>query len=237
MLWCKWSNSEIPTCASGRFPLRLTGRVRVTSSIRSRNKVLKARSVQLTPGEPRTRGKLVWRLPWLSGRLVFGVGLLVAMTAAPLFSRQSATPQNLPSSAIPDVKCVIGLENIKPGAMGTLASFPNGLEFTTGKKKDGITTSSIQDVFTGRESRQDVSGMGGTLVEAAIPYGGGRFVSLFSHKVDVLAVEYMDSNGGFHGAIFVLPAGKATAFKNQLVAQGAKVSTHAEAPEPNEKKP
>jgi hypothetical protein len=55
--------------------------------------------------------------------------------------------------------------------------------------------------------------------------------------VDVLAVEYVDSNGGFHGAIFVLSAGKAAAFKDQLVAQGAKVSTHVQPPEPNEPKP
>jgi hypothetical protein len=79
--------------------------------------------------------------------------------------------------------------------------------------------------------------MGGTLVEAAIPYGGGRVVSLFSHKVDVLTVEYVDSNGGFHGAIFVVPAGKAAAFKDQLVAQGARVSKHVESPEPKEPKP
>jgi hypothetical protein len=233
----KKSKSEIPTYAFGRCPLRLTGRVSAIIPIRRRNKEMKTRSVQITPGESYTRGELAWRWPWLGGRLIFGVGLLLAATSAPLFSRQSATPQNFQSTAILDVKCVIGLDNIKPGTTGTLTSLPNGLEFTTGKKKAGITTASIQDVFTGRESRQDVSGMGGTLVEAAIPYGGGRFVSLFSHKVDVLAVEYMDSNGGFHGAIFVLSAGKATAFKNQLVAQGAKVSTHAEAPEPKETKP
>ena len=137
---------------------------------------------------------------------------------------------------IPGVKSVIGLENIKPGTKGTLSSLPTGLEFTTEKRKADIVTSSIQDVFTGQESRQDVSGVGGTLVETAIPYGGGRFVSLFSHKVDVLTVEYVDSNGGFHGAIFVLSAGKAKAFKNQLIAQGAKVSTHEEAPEPKEQK-
>lgn len=232
MHWRKWFNTGIATYASGRLPLRLTGRDSVTSSIRRKNKVMKARNLQITPGEPRTGGKLVWRLQ----RLSFGVGLLAAMTAAPSFSRQSANQQNLPSSAIPNVKCVIGLENIKPGAMGTLTLFPNGLEFMTGNKKDGITTSSIQDVFTGRESRQDVNGMGGTLVEAAIPYGGGRFVSLFSHKVDVLAVEYLDSNSGLHGAIFVLPAGKATAFKNQLIAHGAKASTPTETPDPYEKK-
>jgi len=167
---------------------------------------------------------------------VFGFGLVLTAIAAPSFSRQPANPQNLQGSIIPDVKCVLGLENIKPGSNGALTALPTGLEFSTGKSKADITTSSIQDVFTGQESRQDVSGMGGTLVEAAIPYGGGRFVSLFSHKVDVLAVEYVDSNGGFHGAIFVLSAGKATALKNQLVAQGAKASTHVVAPGPKEQK-
>jgi hypothetical protein len=186
---------------------------------------------------PCTRCKLVRRSLRLGGLLVLGAGLVVTATAAPSFSRQPATSQNLAGSTIPNVKCVIGLENIKPGAKGTLTSLPAGLEFTAGKKSADIATSSIQDVFTGRESRQDVGGMGGTLVEAAIPYGGGRVVSLFSHKVDVLAVEYVDSNGGFHGALFVLSAGKATEFKNQLVARGAKVSTHVEAPEPKEQKP
>jgi hypothetical protein len=197
---------------------------------------MKTGRAQIIPRMSSTRGEVVRRWLWLGGQLVFGVGLVFAATAMPLFSQQSATLQNLPSSIIPDVKCVIGLENIKPGTKGTLSSLPTGLEFTTEKKKADIVISSIQDVFTGQESRQDVSGMGGTLVEAAIPYGGGRFVSLFSHKVDVLAVEYVDSNGGFHGAIFVLSAGKAKAFKNQLIAQGAKVSTHEGAPEPKEQK-
>jgi hypothetical protein len=231
------SKSEIPTDAPGCDPFRFSGCAVATDPIRRRNKEMKSRSVQITSGVWSTRCQVVRRSLRLSDLLVFGVGLALAVTAAPSFSRQPATPQSLPNNTIPDVKCVIGLENIKPGATGTLASLPTGLEFSTGKKKADITISSIQDVFTGRESRQDVSGMGGTLVEAAIPYGGGRFVSLFSHKVDVLAVEYVDSDGGFHGAIFVLPAGNATAFKNQLVEQGAKVSRHVEAPEPKDQKP
>ena len=198
---------------------------------------MKARSVQIIPGVQITRGEFVRRLLWLGSLLILGFGLNLTATGAPSFSGQSATLQSSSNSLIPDVKCVIGLENIKPGTTGTLASVSTGLEFTAGKKKAAITISSIQDVFTGRESRQDVSGMGGTLVETAIPYGGGRFVSLFSHKVDVLGVEYVDSNGGFHGAIFVLSAGKATAFKDQLIAQGAKVSKHVEAPDPKEQKP
>jgi hypothetical protein len=230
------SKSEIPTYAPSRHPYRLSGRASTTNPVRGRNKEMKAKSVKIFPGLSTTRGGFVRRSLWSGSLLVLGVGLVLTATAAPSFSRQSATPQSLPNNTIPDVKCVIGLENIKPGATGTLSSLPSGLEFTAGNKKAAITISSIQDVFTGRESRQDVSGVGGTLVEAAIPYGGGRFVSLFSHRVDVLAVEYVDSNGGFHGAIFVLSAGKATAFKNQLVAQGAKVSTHVEAPEPKEQK-
>jgi hypothetical protein len=193
------------------------------------------RSVEFTSGVPNTPVELVRRLLWPAGLLVIGLGLVLAATASS-FSRSSALPQVASSSSIPGVKSVIGMENIKPGTTGTLASLPTGLEFSTEKTKADIATSSIQDVFTGQESRQDVTGMGGTLVEAAIPYGGGRFVSLFSHKVDVLTVEYVDSNGGFHGAIFVLSADKATAFRNQLIAQGAKATIHVEAPEPKEQK-
>ncbi len=197
---------------------------------------MKNRSVRINSGVPRPSNEFFRRLVSLGGQLLFGAGLALTVAAAPSISRQPATPQNPSDSVIPEVKCVIGLEAIKPGAKGTLSSVPTGLEFSTGKKKIDIATSSIQDVFTGQESRQDVSGMGGTLVEAAIPYGGGRVVSLFSHKVDVLAVEYEDSNRGFHGAIFVLSAGKAADFKNQLVARGAKVSKHVGPVEPKELK-
>jgi hypothetical protein len=170
----------------------------------------------------------------LAGLLVFAVAAFLAPTAAPVFSRQPATPQASQSTPIPDVTCVIGLENIKPNTKGTLSLLPTGLEFATKKNKADISISSIQDIFTGQQSRQDISGTGGTLVKAAIPYGGGRVVSLFSHKVEVLTVEYVDSNGGIHGTILVLPAGEATTLKNQLVAQGAKVNEHVEQPETKE---
>jgi hypothetical protein len=198
---------------------------------------MKTRAVQIPSGVLSPRGEPLGRPLWLGALFVLGAALLLAATAAPSFGRESPTPQNPPGSMILDAKCVIGFDNIKPGAKGTLTSLPTGLEFTAGKKKADITTPSIQDIFTGRESRQDVGGVSGTLVETAIPYGGGRFFSLFSHKVDVLTVEYADSTGGFHGAIFVLSAGKAEALKNQLIAQGAKVSTHVNVPEPGEGKP
>jgi hypothetical protein len=181
--------------------------------------------------------EIVRRPLQLFGLLVFAVGGGFLATGALATSRQLATPQASQSTSIPHVKCVIGLENIKPNTKGTLSLLPTGLEFATGKNKIDINTASIQDIFAGQESRQDVSGPAGTLAKAGIPYGGGRIVSLFSHQVEVLTVEYVDSNGGFHGTVFVLSSGKATVLKDQLVAQGAKVTPHLEPPEQKEQKP
>ena len=181
------------------------------------------------------QGEIVRRLTQSAGVRIVAVGMLSVATAASVFSQQVATSQAPKTTSIPHVKCVIGLENIKPNVKGTLSLLPSGLEFVNGKNKADISITSIQDIFTGQESRQDVSGPAGTLAKSAIPYGGGRIVSLFSHNVEVLTVEYFYSNGGFHGTVFVLSTGNATMLKNQLVAQGAKVSNHVPPPQQEQK--
>ena len=160
---------------------------------------------------------------------VLGAAVL-CIAAVPMLGQQAAQ-----SNSIPKAKCVIGCENMKANANGTLSVLPSGLEFATEKQKADITIASITDIYTGNESRQDITGAA-QVAAMAIPYGGSRVLSLFSHKVEVLTVEYVDSYGGFHGSIFVLPAGKATLVKDQLVAQGAKASEHVAAPAPQEKK-
>jgi hypothetical protein len=197
---------------------------------------MKSRSAQINPGVSSSEREIVRRSLWLAGLHATVVAVVFAATATPVISGLPAIPQASPSTSLSKATCVIGLENIKPNAKGTLSLLPTGLGFATNKNKAEITTASIQDIFTGQQSRQDVTGTGGTVVKAAIPYGGGRIVSLFSHQVEVLTVEHVDSNGGFHGTIFVLPAGQATVLKNQLVAQGAKVTTHVEPPDPKEQK-
>jgi len=192
---------------------------------------MRTRSAQFNLGASSKRREIVRRLLQLAA-----IGVVFIATAASAFSQKLATPQASQTTSIPHVKCVIGLENIKPNTKGTLSLPPNGLEFATGKSRVDISTASIQDIFTGQESRQDVSGPVGTAAKAGIPYGGGRIVSLFSHNVEVLTVEYVDSNGGFHGTVFVLSPGNATVLKNQLIAQGARVTNHVQAP-PQEQKP
>ena len=62
--------------------------------------------------------------------------------------------------------------------------------------------------------------MGGTpmaLTQAAAPYGGGRIIALMSHKkYDTVTLEYRDSDGGFHGAIFQLEKGQGQALRSEL---------------------
>jgi hypothetical protein len=88
-----------------------------------------------------------------------------------------------------------------------------------------VKIGSVRDVFLGGESKQ-VGGLPMTLGKAAVPFGGGRVVSLFAHKkYDTLSLEYADADGGIHGAIFQLTKGQGELVKNELIAQGVTISS------------
>ena len=128
--------------------------------------------------------------------------LLVTCCGAVLLAQNEggAVP---PSGSAVHVTHVLGFENISNNANGELSIQEHTLRF---RKSDGsaaqVGVESIQDLSVGVQDKQ----MGGTaaaLGKAATPYGGGRLISLFSHKkYDTLTVEYLDSNGGVHGAVF-----------------------------------
>ena len=121
---------------------------------------------------------------------------------------------------------LLGFENAKSNGTGTLSIQDDFLEFQqTGKASAHINVGSVRDVFLGEESRQ-VGGLPLTLGKAATPYGGGRVVSLFSHKkYDTLTLEYVDSDGGIHGAIFQLDKGQGAIVKHELTARRETVSS------------
>jgi len=114
----------------------------------------------------------------------------------------------------------IGFESAKANEKGTLAIQNGTLQYTHNKESVNIPASSIEDVFTGADSQRTVGGTLGTLTMLA-PYGGGRVVSMFRNKVDVIILNYRDANGGFHGSIFLLPQGTSNQFKKDLLAAGA----------------
>src|ERR1700751_2447328 len=115
---------------------------------------------------------------------------------------------------------LLGFRNIKNNCKGILSIHNNKLQFQqTGKPVAEVDIASVRHVFLGEESMQ-VGGVPMKIGKAAAPFGGGRVVSLFAHaKYDTLALEYVDSNGGVHGALFQLKKGQAELVRNQVVAR------------------
>ncbi len=122
---------------------------------------------------------------------------------------------------------LMGFENAKSNCNGTLSIENDALQFQqNGKTGAQIKVDSVRDVFLGGESKQ-VGGLPMTVGKAAAPFGGGRVVSLFAHKkYDILTLEYLDTDGGIHGAIFQLDKGQGEVVKNELSNRGVSVTSH-----------
>lgn len=122
---------------------------------------------------------------------------------------------------------LLGFENAKNNCNGTLSIQNDALQFQqNGTTRAQIKVDSVRDVFLGEESKQ-VGGLPMTLGKTAAPYGGGRVVSLFAHKkYEILTLEYLDVDGGRHGAIFQLNKGQGEVVKNELTNRGVPATSH-----------
>jgi hypothetical protein len=156
-----------------------------------------------------------------------GLALLILIFLAWLTATangQSQVETSTASSSI-HVKHVLGFGGVRRNAGGELSIQDDDLSFQqNGKTAAQVSIASIHNISLGDEDNQ-VGGLPMTLGKTAVPFGGGRVVSLFSHKkYDSLTIEYLDSGGGFHGSIFQLAKGKGQAFKNDLIAHGAHIT-------------
>lgn len=151
---------------------------------------------------------------------------LMAWLAPSSFAQQQTAAAQQPPTVFRAVQ-VIGLDKIKHDQKGKVTLANGNLQFTAGTAKSEVPIASIQDVLTGTDSQRMVRGVLGTLSSFA-PYEGGRFLSLFRSKIDTVTINYRDSDGGLHGAIFTLSTGMAATLKKELVAQGAHTSVSPE---------
>lgn len=167
---------------------------------------------------------------WL---FALAIGALLTLAPGPALGHAAAALQAAPGGPQPNAKLVIGGgdEKIKNNSEGTLSVVGDSLVFATDKAKVEVKASSILDISSSEDSRQDVTGAA-HFAAMAIPYGGGRALGLFSHTVDVLTVQFTDPDGGLHGAVFVLPKGHAAPIKQQLVDMGAKATVPLATPAP-----
>jgi opacity protein-like surface antigen len=163
---------------------------------------------------------------WFAPLLLLAIA--IASTAAAR-AEDAGQPKNS-SGPIPATH-LLGFEGVPNNANGTLTVSGDALQFQkNGKPAVRVKIASVQDVFLGDESRQ-VGGLPMTLGKTAVPFGGGRAISLFAHKkYDTLSLEYVDANGGVHGAIFQINKGQGEVLRNELVAKGAHVTNNTDEP-------
>jgi hypothetical protein len=152
------------------------------------------------------------------------LALLVCFSRATIGQTPSEAQGSAAAPAI-HVTHLLGFEDVRPNANGQLRVQDNMVQFVRdGSPSAQVSISSIQDISLGTEDKQ-IGGTPMTLGKAAVPFEGGRAISLFSHKqYDTFTVEYIDNNGGFHGAIFQMNKGQGQAFEKDLVAKGAHIA-------------
>ena len=163
----------------------------------------------------------------------FGGHAVLSLLAVVLCSGIGAWAQNTAPSGKTDpgfsigATHLLGFLNTKNNCNGILSVKDDALRFEQGAKPGAeVKIASVQGVFLGSESKQ-VGGTPAKIGKAAAPFGSGRVVSLFAHKkYDTLTVEYVDANGGVHGAIFQVKEGQATHVRQELVTREVSPSLH-----------
>ena len=114
---------------------------------------------------------------------------------------------------------ILGFETIAKNARGSLSVEGDSLLFQGDGSPARIPIDSIQSLSLGQEDKQ-VGGVPLALGRAATPFGGGRVIGLFSHKkYDTVTLDYVDANGGLHGAIFLLKRGQGQILRDELEAK------------------
>ncbi len=104
---------------------------------------------------------------------------------------------------------VLGMPDVKAKESGTLTITPQQLKFTGRSAHSTIDLPSIVALSAGNE-RVELWGVKGRLMRMAVPYGGGAaFATFMHHQRDMLTVEFVDSVGRYHGAVFYLPGNEA----------------------------
>ena len=141
-------------------------------------------------------------------------------------AQQMTQPRNPSASFSTRATHLLGFANARHNSTGMLSVQNDSLQFQqNGKPGAKVKIALVRDVFLGAESKQ-VGGMPMTLGKTAAPFGSGRVVSLFAHKkYDILGLEYVDADGGIHGAIFQLTKGQGELVRNELIARGVTTSS------------
>jgi hypothetical protein len=109
-----------------------------------------------------------------------------------------------------NVQHAYGLPELKPKAKGSMTVDNSGITFTGKSGRYTIPWAEIAAISSGNE-RVELWGTTGRIVRMVIPNGGGlAAAAVMHHKVNELTVEFHDTRGAYHGAVFFLPGDDVT---------------------------
>lgn len=107
------------------------------------------------------------------------------------------------------VQHIFGFPGAEPKDNGTLTLTEHAIRFAGKSANSYIDRRSVIAVNAGNQ-RVELWGLKGQLLRMAIPDGGGlAAATVMHHRIDILTVEFVDRTGGYHGAVFFLPANEA----------------------------
>jgi hypothetical protein len=152
---------------------------------------------------------------------------LVKLTATTLITLAAAGAVSAQPDVNPNVRYIIGLDDVKGNSTGKLTVQDGVLHFKTGKAESKVPVTSIDDIFIGAEVTQGGGKTGRVVKTAAIaaPFESGKALTILMRtKVDILTVAFHEQDGAIHGAIFALPKGQAEPMRAQLIQAGAHAS-------------
>jgi len=142
-----------------------------------------------------------------------------------LISQDSGQAKVPASGSAVGARAILGLEGISNNAAGQLSIQGDTLIFQPSEGSiTRIPLGSLQDVFLSQEDKES-GGTSMAVTRTITPFGGGRVIGLFAHKkYDFVTLEFLDSNGGFHGVIFQLDKGQGQVLGSELETKGVHVS-------------
>ncbi len=139
-------------------------------------------------------------------RFSFQSAILIILGSVSLHAQSHASTARDEPDAVPSVsaKVLIGWPGVAPDTEGDLSFGTKSLRFISERSSGEIPKSRIIAVSSGDE-QIETGGKAGRIARVVIPYGGGLALGAVTHKkVGLLTIEFLDTSGEYHGAVFQL---------------------------------
>ena len=136
------------------------------------------------------------------------------------------------SARFDSVRVLIGFPGFAPNVRGSLTISPTTITFADDVRSVSVNRKLVTRISDGDETIE-TGGLGGKLLRAAIPYGGGYVLgTITQQKVNLLTLEFLDPRGEYHGAVLVLHKEDMVSAMSTLDSSPATYDTPAKAPSP-----